>query len=540
MTIIGMCDLAACGRGGVGTVPRWRIEGYPIIIGGGVGSAEEWAELAAHGATHCASATNPPDSGVPEGSLQFHVDDDGTPFPEERLEQVVQLAARCFAGGGVLYLHCWVGASRSPSFAYAVLRAVRGLTPEQAAAAIQASYPYRPTFGVDPKHKSYIAGIESWLAKRSKPRRIMLQFGPYCLSTRGGFDFSDHEGDVRGRTGSEHGFIRMGEELHKLGHHVALCTLPLAGTKFPAEWRGLQLVDYADRKDEEWDAVVSWNEAEPLRGMRAKALAVSLQINTVVGDVSGIEVDAWLSPSEPHRQRLQQHGGRWEVVPDGVDLEPLDALAKQERKVPGRVVWTSSPDRGLHWLLSAWPAIKKAVPHASLKVFYEYRSWLEHMKRVPAQYTAPDMLEQIRRAAYIEASIPALSRMGVEFCGATPRRDVERELVRAECLAYSCDTVLWSEGYSCSLMEACAARSCPVATDCDAFPDIYGGTLPLVPLPLSKNGEQFAGTVVAALTDLEFRSGVNARARALAEKNTWAEAARRMAAVLESVLQGKK
>lgn len=534
--IVGMCQLPGAMAG---SVPRWRIDGQPIIIGGPVSGEADWAELRGYGVTHCCSATSPDDEGVPDQlRLQFHVDDDGKSFPEERLEQVTRFASRCFAEGGTLYLHCWVGASRSPSFAYAVLRTVRGLGPAEAKAAIQASYPYQPTFGIDPKHQNYIAGIEAWIAKRAKPRRYLLLFGPYCLSTRGGFDFTDHEGDVRGRTGSEHGFIRMGEELQKLGHHVALGTLPYSGS-FPPTWRDLQLVDYADRKDEEWDVAISWNEAEPLRGVRATASAVSLQINTVVGDLSGIEVDAWLSPSEPHRQRLQHHGGRWEVVPDGVDLGPLDALAKAERKVPGRVVWTSSPDRGLHWLLSVWPDVRRAVPWASLKVFYEYKSWLAHMKRVPPQYTAPDMLEQIRRAAYIEAAISALSRMGVEFCGATPRRDVERELVRAECLAYSCDTVLWSEGYSCSMMEACAARSCPVATDCDAFPDIYGGVLPLVPLPLSRSSEQFAGTVVAALTDRNFRDGVNQRARALAEKNTWAAAAERMSSVMESVLQGK-
>ena len=40
--------------------------------------------------------------------------------------------------------------------------------------------------------------------------------------------------------------------------------------------------------------------------------------------------------------------------------------------MPGRVIWCSSADRGLHWLLSQWPKIKEAVPYASLKVFYHF------------------------------------------------------------------------------------------------------------------------------------------------------------------------
>jgi len=367
--------------------------------------------------------------------------------------------------------------------------------------------------------------------------RICLSFEPFCSPK--GFDYANIWTAQRGMSGSDLGLHRIAQECQKLGHDVTIYTFPADGTTLPATWEGLRVRHYDQRAEEEWDAAVVWNHPDALRGMRAKLRAVSLQINTVLGR-PGDTVGCWLSPSEWHRARLQNHHpAPFEVVPDGCDIEPFDALfAAGFQKVPGRVVWTSSPDRGLHWLLQEWPMIKRAVPHASLRVFYKLKPWLDHFRAPPA-LQENSIQEQHRRALYIEAAMPRLANMGVEFFDSVSRVEITKEVAAAECFGYSADTVIESEGFSCSTAEACAARSCPIITNVDAFPEIYGGTLPMVEMPLTKNAPIFRDLVIRALTDSAFRDDVNAKARALAERNTWALAAAKMCEVLETHLAGR-
>lgn len=373
--------------------------------------------------------------------------------------------------------------------------------------------------------------------------RLGIVVGKFCCPN--GFDY--HDGriwtDSRGMSGSDIGYHRMAQEAQKLGHEVHLYTYPKEGTELPREWEGLRLFHADNRIPELYDAVVSWNEPDPLHTFYAKLKVVSLQINSIVQS-PGSTVQLWLSPSEWHRRRLQSHHhAPFEVVPDGCDLEPFDALfASGFQKVPGRVVWTSSPDRGLHWLLQEWPRIKAAVPHASLRVFYKLKPWLDHFRNPPGFPADPSrrdwmsLWEQHNRAKYIESVMPRLAELGVEFFDSVSRVQIAQEVAAAECFGYSCDPVLETEGFSVSTMEAAAARSCPIITSVDAFPEIYGNSLPMVPLPLSKNAPIFSDYVIRALTDAPWRDEVNAKARALAERFTWRKATERMMAVLEEHL----
>ncbi len=366
--------------------------------------------------------------------------------------------------------------------------------------------------------------------------RIALAQGPFCmLNGTNGYNFSAIWDDPRGFSGSDLGFFRIAQECVKLGHDVTVYTF--AKGDMPSEWETLKVRPYVARGDEHFDSFVSWNEPDVLHAASADVRAVSLQINSIVGNPSS--TDAWFSPSQWHLDRLHhEHPSPWFVVPDGTDLEPYDALrAAGVPKIPGRVVWTSSPDRGLHWLLQEWPLIKRAVPHATLRVFYKMEPWLKHFRECDPW--TDDIEEQRCRARYIEDNMPRLKGMGVEFHDSVSRRQIVMELTQAESLAYSCDTVAPSEGFSCSLIEGCAAAACPISTAVDAFPEIYGGHIPLVPLPFKEHAPEFRNHVIRALTDPAWREENNRSARALAEKFTWALAAKRMCDVLEELRAGK-
>ncbi len=60
------------------------------------------------------------------------------------------------------------------------------------------------------------------------------------------------------------------------------------------------------------------------------------------------------------------------VSRDGVDISRFSHDVKRER---GRMIYSSSPDRGLDVLLHALPRIRKEVPDASVHVFYGFENW---------------------------------------------------------------------------------------------------------------------------------------------------------------------
>jgi len=303
------------------------------------------------------------------------------------------------------------------------------------------------------------------------------------------------------RTGSEIGWRRIVEGLRALGHRV---DERKSGARF-----------------NEYDAVISINEPDTLRewkGSGAKRICM-FWLNEFSFCQEGFDdyVDIYCSPSEAHRQKAigdwgAKHPEKWRVNALGCDPGALPGSGK----VTGRVVYCSSPDRGLHRVLEQWPAIKQAAPAANLRIFYRLEPWLRGFDTTP--YYPP--IEKLRnRALYVEEALRRLSgpEWGITVVDSVDRDTLQRELAQAECFAYPCETTSWSEGFSCSTLEACAAEACPVITDCDAFADVYRT---LDPVPVG-NWEQWRGDVVRALTDPAFRAQRNAKAKALAEELTW-------------------
>jgi len=383
--------------------------------------------------------------------------------------------------------------------------------------------------------------------------KIAITFGPMCLTFRGTLEFSGHRQDPRGLTGSEIGFIRIAQELRALGHEVTAYT-----NSHESEWEGITIrpLDARGEVDETFDAAISINEPEVLQIMHPKVRVCEQWLNSFDYCNSGFEafVDLWVSPSAGHRDFIlaSEHATRmtgtgelgipykpepekWVGIPLGCDPDRYP----QTEKVPGRVVYCSSPDRGLHWVLQEWPAIKRAVPNATLKVFYRLQPWIEGFRpkdgarsprlwfrnQLPEYFPPTEPL--LARANYIEETLKRLSgpEWGITVCDSVSREQIEREMCEAEVLAYPVDTIRWSEGFSCTILEACAARACPVLWDCDAIGGIYCKNC-----IVHKRGDikWWRKAVIACLQDKEIRDAWNKKARALAEELTWAEHVRRL------------
>jgi len=305
------------------------------------------------------------------------------------------------------------------------------------------------------------------------------------------------------RTGSEIGWRRIVDGLVARGHVVGTVTDD-------------------DMRASGCDAVIAINEPDQLLLYpRAKLRVCMFWLNEFSFCKEGFDehVDWYFSPSEAHRQKAigdwgAPKPGKWLTSRLGCDSPGV--LARMDGRTPGRAVYCSSPDRGLHRVLESWPGIKRAVPHATLKVFYRLEPWLRGFDTTP--YYPP--IERNRtRALYIEEALKRMSgpEWGITVVDSIPRDQLQRELAQAEVFLHPCETLSWSEGFSCSTMEACAAGAAPIITDCDALGEVYA------PLDPVKTGDWvgWRERVIRALKDDKFREDLSKRAQRLASEHTW-------------------
>ncbi len=332
--------------------------------------------------------------------------------------------------------------------------------------------------------------------------RIAVTYGPMCLMRSPEETWNDP------RTGSEIGWRRICEELAKLGHDV----------------------ERNARKGRVYDVAISINEPDTLRDAPPGILRICMfWLNEFSFCKEGFDnhVDCYLSPSEAHRQKAIGDWGarrpeKWQTNHLGCD--PPAGVAS---KVPGRAVYCSSPDRGLHRVLGAWPGIKRAVPAATLKVFYRLEPWFRSFDQTP--YFEP--IEKLRhRALWCEEALRRMSgpEWGITVVDSVSHDQLMREMAQAEVLLHPCETTSWSEGFSVTVLEGCASQACPIISDCDALGDVYAE---LDPVPVGQ-WDRWRDDVVRALTDTGFRAHRNEKARAIAERLTWQAHAKRLDEVI--------
>ncbi len=320
--------------------------------------------------------------------------------------------------------------------------------------------------------------------------RIAVTYGPMCLLRSAKETWADP------RTGSEIGWRRIVEGLRERGHQVEQNV-----------WN-------------DFDCVIAINEPDSLRGINARLRICMFWLNEFSFCKEGFDehVDAYFSPSDAHlAQAVGPWGapvpGKWRVNRLGCDVPRLH---QEAARVPGRVVYCSSPDRGLHRVLEAWPKIRARVPQSSLRIFYRLEPFLRGFDETP--YFPP--IERNRaRALYIEEALRRMSgpEWGIEVRDSISRDELQLELQQAEVFLHPCETLSWSEGFSCSTMEACANGAAPIVSDCDALGEVYA---PLDPFKVG-DWATFRERTIRALTDAPFRAELAAKATKLAREHEW-------------------
>jgi len=333
--------------------------------------------------------------------------------------------------------------------------------------------------------------------------------------------------------GGETCALRTAAGLVALGHDVVVASVAQPGT-----WRGVRFVSGADAfrtylRDGPWDAVVAWSDPRPLLWASEREGRVLVQqLNDL--DFQGAwwkYVDVISAASANHERFLQsvcwpeaKVACDWSVVHNAVDMSLYPDPVPEPSARPPWVGYWSSPDRGLHHLLAAWPGIRKAVPDAELRIYYQIRRYLEMV--VASSDVGPSWGLQI--ALTLRGQLDRLAGCGVTVVDAVPRRVLARDQMKCRVLAYPCAPQGYTEGFGQSVPEAMAAGCLPVVRCTDAFADLWAPfcwNLQEDPADPAFTDE-ITSKVVAGLTTWDDHGPSQAELRACAAKWSWDRSAK--------------
>jgi hypothetical protein len=144
---------------------RWTV--HPLVIIGGLINGPEDAKhlqdkLGVRSVINVATDDTDEGKGIKLLS-ELRVHDDGAPLPPEMVRHACAFA-KMFVGFGPVYVHCALGNSRSPAFAYAILRWVFQKSREEALRAIREGKPgITEQYGDGWVQRNYITSVESAL-----------------------------------------------------------------------------------------------------------------------------------------------------------------------------------------------------------------------------------------------------------------------------------------------------------------------------------------------------------------------------------------
>jgi protein-tyrosine phosphatase len=144
---------------------RWQV--HPLIVIGGLINGPDDARhlqdnLGIRSVINVATDDTDEGKGIKLLS-ELRVPDDGTPLPPEMVRHAVAFA-KMFVGFGPVYVHCALGNSRSPAFAYAILRWVFQQSRDEALRAIREGKPgITEQYGQNWVQANYLTSVESAL-----------------------------------------------------------------------------------------------------------------------------------------------------------------------------------------------------------------------------------------------------------------------------------------------------------------------------------------------------------------------------------------
>jgi glycosyltransferase involved in cell wall biosynthesis len=318
--------------------------------------------------------------------------------------------------------------------------------------------------------------------------------------------------------GRETACVRLAQELAKLGCTVGVVTKTTASTTIQYEEIDWIPVDgFNKRFIADYDVLVSMENADIFRRVRARELNIlhyqCTYPQTPVGDLDK-HIDHYFLISRYQQFTLRSQDpminpDKCVVFGNGVDLERYDSL--NVKKKPGRMVWSSAPDRGLMHILRWWPRLKAEFPELNLRVFYDIEKNLG-----PWAWTM-----QLQAEWYHQCREGVL-QPGIQYMGPVDQKLLARFQKESEVFLYPCDPSAPTETFCITALENAAAGVPMILSTADCLQEIYGGKRDcawFLPVPIMDS--DWIGAFSELYRDKDRLHQNDASARSVAEMFTW-------------------
>lgn len=256
--------------------------------------------------------------------------------------------------------------------------------------------------------------------------------------------------------GSEEAIIRIAPKLQKLGYKVVVFAKPGSRTGL---YDGVMWRNYWDcNLEDTFDIFVAWR-APFIFDRKIKARKKYLWLHDVMEEgeftperIANFDKCILLSkyhrslfPMIPEEKVLMSGNG---IDPE--EFEQYDQIGKHKRN-PHKILYASSHVRGLAYLYEIWPEVKKAVPDATLDVYYGRESYDAVHRGNPERMKWMDDMQQ--KAKDLE---------GVTDHGKVSQEKIVQETFRSGIWAYPCP---FPEIYCITAIKSQAGGAVPVASN---------------------------------------------------------------------------
>jgi glycosyltransferase involved in cell wall biosynthesis len=263
--------------------------------------------------------------------------------------------------------------------------------------------------------------------------------------------------------GSEEAVIKMSRELAKMGWSVTVFATPGERAGFDIYETDYSYTNviwkqyYEFNPKDEYNVLVSWRNPS-FFDVDIKANKKYLWLHDVMDKEEFTperlaNLDKVIFVGEHHANLYKGviPEDKWLVSGNGIDPQDfIDADGKFER-VPQRMIYMSSYDRGLKILLDNWDKIKEAVPKATLDIYYGWDSFDAGQSNNPERMAwKSEMVRLIN------------SCKGVVDHGRIGHKQIVEEIAKADIFAYPC---VFPEVYCISYVKAMAGGATTVTSD---------------------------------------------------------------------------
>lgn len=184
--------------------------------------------------------------------------------------------------------------------------------------------------------------------------------------------------------GSETAVIWLSKELTKLGKKVTVYNF--CGT-YEGEYDGVTYKNYWEFNwNDKFNILISWRYPELFDlGIDAKLRVLDLHDVMSPADLPEDRVkniDKIFVKTNYHRTLYPKvPDEKFVVISNGIDLNRFNGELKRK---PFRLIYSSTPNRGLDIILKHWGKIKEEIPEAELHVYYGWKTYYEIEKNNPS------------------------------------------------------------------------------------------------------------------------------------------------------------